>query len=310
VNTILADFIAVDDRPVDRWTLVILEGRVFVEGLGDPTAFETIYDHAQMACLSSLETREYLGRAEPYSNSECFALYARQYREGDAAAPPIFRRDSTPMGLAGAALRIRMPVQTIAVPQVTLNEPLYRALAEIRHRMLEEERVGDWAVWAESMYCFNLANTDREGVGGHTEWVLMSSAIERLLGARSSAADVADKFVAALVSKRSLDPIASRVLGDWVKEFYRLRNDFAHGKIRSRQPRLWNSACHLLLGAVAFPLLVKSLLERQGVYQPTKDSRSEMAAFTRFAADLRDPSSELKSWHQYMRNERGELSDS
>jgi hypothetical protein len=301
VNTILADFIAVDDRPVDRWTLVILQGRVFVEGLGDPTAFETIYDHAQMACLSSLETREYLGRAEPYSNSECFALYARQYREGDAAAPPIFRRDSTPMGLAGAALRVHMPVQTIAVPQVTLNEPLYRALAELRRRMLEEERIGDWAVWAESMYCFNLANTDREGVGGHTEWVLMSSAIERLLGARSSAANVADKFVATLVSKRSLRSCRVTGLRRLGQRVLSLRNDFAHGKIRSRQPRSWNAACHLLLGAIVFPLLVKSLLEHKGVYQPTENIRSEVAAFARFAADLRDPGSQLRSWHQYVR---------
>lgn len=279
-----------------------LEGRVFVEGLGDPTAFETIYDHAQMACLSSLETREYLGRAEPYSNSECFALYARQYREGDAAAPPIFRRDSTPMGLAGAALRVHMPVQTIAVPRLTLNEPLFRALAEFRRLMLEEERVGDWAVWAESIYCFNLANTDREGVGGHMEWVLMSSAIERLLGARSSAASVAEKVVAALLSIGSLNPSGSAVVRDWAKEFYRLRNDFAHGKIRSRQPRSWNSACPLLLGAIAFPLLVKSLLERQGLYQPTEDSRSGIAAFARLAADVRDPGSHLRSWHQYVRD--------
>jgi hypothetical protein len=142
--------------------LLIQEGRVLVEGLDEPAAFETIYDHAQMACLSSLETREYLGRAEPYSNSECFALYARQYREGDAAAPPIFRRDSTPMGLASAALRVHIPVQTIGVPRVTLNEPLFRALAEVRCGMWEEERVGDWAVWAESIYSFNLANADRE----------------------------------------------------------------------------------------------------------------------------------------------------
>ena len=306
VHAILADFIAVDGRPVTRWVIIGLEGRVLVEGLETRTAFDTIYDHAQMACLSSLERREYLGRAEPYSNSECFALYARQYRDGAAVAPPIFRRDITRMGLAGDALRVQIPVQTVAVPRPILNEALYCALAELRSRLVEDERVDKWAVWAESIYSFNLANTDREGISGHMEWVLMSSAFERLLRARPSARDVAEKLVAALLSSDSPNIFASEVIHDWAKEFYRLRNDFAHGKLRTRQPRSWNSACHLLLGAIAFPLLVKNLLEHEGVYRPTENDRCEVAAFARFAVDLRDPGSQLASWHQYVRNQRGD----
>jgi hypothetical protein len=230
VRTILADFIEVDRRTVTRCTLVSLEGRVFIEGFrNDRSEFETIEDHVQIACLSALEGREYLGAAEPYSNSECFGLYARQYREGAAAASPIFRRDSTPMGLAGAALRVHMPVQTVSVPRISLNEALYQSLADLRRRLLEKERVEDWAVWAESIYSFNLANTDSESASAHMEWVLMSSAIERLLCARPSAPDVAEKVVAALIPQETRDR-ALEVVHDWAKEFYRLRNDFAHGK--------------------------------------------------------------------------------
>ena len=78
MNAIVVDFIAIDGRPVSRCALVSLEGYVFVEGLETSAGFETIYDYVQMACLSSLEGREYLGRAEPYSNSECFTLYTRE----------------------------------------------------------------------------------------------------------------------------------------------------------------------------------------------------------------------------------------
>src|SRR5579859_1437013 len=67
VETILSDFIAIDGRPVTRCVLVSLDERVFIEGFETRAAFETIYDYVQMACLSSLEGREYLGRAEPYS---------------------------------------------------------------------------------------------------------------------------------------------------------------------------------------------------------------------------------------------------
>jgi hypothetical protein len=170
METILSEFITIDSRPVIRCILLSLDERVLIEGFETRAAFETIYDYVQMACLSSLEGREYLGRAEPYCNSECFALYARQYRDGAAVAPPIFRRDSTPTGLAGAALRVHIPIQTVAVPSLSLNEPLYRALAELRRRLLEERRLDGWSMWAESIYSFNLANTDREGVSVHMEW--------------------------------------------------------------------------------------------------------------------------------------------
>lgn len=304
VSTILADFIGVDGNPVPRCTLVVLEGRVFVDGFGDRADFETIYDYAQMACLSSLEGREHLGRAEPYSNAECFALYARQYRDGDAVAAPIRRRDSTLMGLAGAALRVHMPVQAIAVPRPPLNEPLYLALAELRQQMLDGRQMEDWAAWAESIYSFNLANTDREDSSRHVEWVLMCSAIERLLRARSSAIAFADKVVAAVNTDDGLSTCTLEVIYEWAEEFYRLRNDFAHGKLRSRQPRKWNSDRHLLLGSIMFPLLVKHLLARVDIYRLIENDRAEIAAFSRFAADLRDPASQLSTWHQYVRNQQ------
>ncbi len=304
VNTILADFIYVNGRPIDRCTLITLENRLLIEGWDNPNAFETTYGHAQMACLSSLEGRDYFGSAEPYSNAECFALYSRQYREGRAVAAPIFRRDSTPLGLAGPALRVHIPAQAIAVPKLPFNEPLYRALTALRRRWLDAGRTGDWAIWAESIYSFNLANTDQESFGRDLEWVLMCSAMQRLLGARSSAADTASKLAAALTSDGSLGPSASETVQDWAKEFYRLRNDFAHGKLRTRQPRMWHQPYHLLLAAIVFPLLVKKLLEREAFYQSTETDRVEVAAFVRFAADLRDTGSPRKSWHRYVREEQ------
>jgi hypothetical protein len=96
-------------------------------------------------------------------------------------------------------------------------------------------------------------------------------------------------------------PWATQVLSDWANEFYRLRNDFAHGRMRTRQPHRRNSARHLLLGAIESPLFVENLLERHGVYRPTENDRRQIAAFARFADDLREPGSQLASWHHYVR---------
>ena len=110
---------------------------------------------------------------------------------------------------------------------------------------------------------------------------------------------MAGKVVAALFSDRAADHSASDLVRNWAYEFYRLRNDFAHGKMRSRQPRAWNAACHLLLGAIVFPVLVKNLLSQEGIYRMTRNDHAEAGAFSRFAADLRDPARRPTNWLQY-----------
>lgn len=303
VSRILDGFIGATGNPVDSCALVGINGKVLMDGYPSSSKFETVFDHVQMACLSSLEGREYCGPSEPYSNSECFALFSRHFGSGGVGAPPFLRRDSSPTFRASGGLRVHMPIQTVAVPHPPLNEPLWRALAELRQRLLEDGGSSEWTGWAESIYSFNLANTDREDGSGHMDWVLLSSAIERLLGAKSKADDVAEKVNAALFPDSS-DGSGREIVRDWAREFYRLRNDYAHGKLRSRQHRTWNAESHLLLGAIAFPMLVKKLLERDRLYRPKDDERFESFAFARFAADLRDPKSPLQRWHQYVRDER------
>lgn len=71
-------------------------------------------------------------------------------------------------------------------------------------------------------------------------------------------------------------PLRLYLNNDWANEFYRLPNDFGHGKMQTRQPRTWNSACHLLPGAIAFPLLVKNL------WSATESIASPKAIVARF----------------------------
>jgi hypothetical protein len=303
VSTVLDSFIGVTGNLVDRCTLVGLNGQALIEGYTPPPAFETIFDYVQMACFSSLERREYCGPPEPYSNSECFALITRHFGPGGVGAPPFLRRDGSPTFRASGGLRVHMPIQAATGSQPPFNEPLWRALAELRERLLEDGRSGEWTRWAESIYSFNLANTDSEDGSGHMDWVLMSSAIERLLGARPGAGEVATKVAAALFSETSATS-SIKIVREWAHEFYRLRNDYAHGKLRSGQHRSWNAPSHLLLGAIVFPLLVKSLLASDDCYEPTAENRSEPNAFACFAADLRDPRSDLRSWRTYIRDQR------
>ena len=63
-----------------------------------------------------------------------------------------------------------------------------------------------------------------------------------------------------------------------MRDFYRLRNDYAHGKRISGRPRIWIPQEHLLLGAYSFPLLVKILLEDE-YYRLSEDDIDDIELF-------------------------------
>ena len=68
-----------------------------------------------------------------------------------------------------------------------------------------------------------------------------------------------------------------------MREFYRIRGDFAHGKLTTQQPMNWKPLEHLVLGAIAFPLVVKSLLQKTGRYALTTDDQVQINMFEAFA---------------------------
>jgi hypothetical protein len=123
----------------------------------------------------------------------------------------------------------------------------------------------------------------------------MCSAFEQLLHADSKAEDVADKFTKAVMPSRPLlAPNAQRRLErwkepgapvryEWPKEFYRVRGDFAHGKLTTQQPMAWNPVEHLTLAAIGFPLLVRSLLQSAGTYTLTSNDTAAIEVFEQFA---------------------------
>lgn len=211
------------------------------------------------------------------------------------------RRDNTPFGpSAGPAMRVHVPLHAAVVPRVSLDESFFRALASFREIVVTGPDSERWIAWQEAIYCFNQANTDNESMSEHLEWVLMSSALERILGAPGNEDAVAKRFIEAIVSGRLQLYFDLSLLRDWVREFYRLRGDFAHGRIRSRKLRRWESWHHLLFGAIAFPLLVKSLLENEKAYEFTENDHCQLAALAWILRESLDPSATAKSWHQYI----------
>ena len=81
-----------------------------------------------------------------------------------------------------------------------------------------------------------------------------------------------------------------------MREFYRVRGDFAHGRLRTRQPLTWNPLEHLVLATIAFPLVVKSLLAKTKGYRFTTEDLAQIDSFERLAdtADFLRPPADRK----------------
>ena len=74
-------------------------------------------------------------------------------------------------------------------------------------------------------------------------------------------------------------PKAASVREAWIRDLFRLRGDFSHGRIQARYPSLWHQREHLLLGGFLFPLLLKLTLVSRGIYELNDSDREGIQAF-------------------------------
>ncbi|MEJ5377239.1 MAG: hypothetical protein WHX93_11720 [bacterium] len=290
VNTILATYKTIEARPVDRAALVRYAGKSAIDDLNEDER-ETIHELVAIAAFCGLARREYfkLGR---YCNSDCFSLYIQKFDKADFTAITTRRREGqTLSGWPIDQIAITVPVHCHAVREVTLDETLLKAL--ISHQAATGG--DDWAKWQNAITCFNQANTDSDNIRYQMEWVLLCSAFEHILGARPEARDVAAKFSEAVVPT---EPLLARdatrrsyrwqdngqhLRYEWMREFYRIRGDFAHGRLNTQQAMMWNPLEHLVLATIAFPLVVKCLLKKAGCYELTDEDTVQIDAFEKLA---------------------------
>ncbi|GIW70824.1 MAG: hypothetical protein KatS3mg102_0366 [Planctomycetota bacterium] len=306
VNTILATYKTIQAKPVDRAAIARYAGKSVIDDLNEEER-ETIRELVAIACFCGLARREYFNELGPYCNSDCFSLYIQKFDRADFTAITTRRREGETLSTWPIDhIAITVPVHCHGIPEVRLDETLLKAL--ISHRGATSNN--SWAKWQNAITCFNQANTDSENVRYQVEWVLLCSAFEHILGAKPDAKDVAAKFAAVVVPT---EPLLARdatrrsqrwqdtkqfLRYEWMREFYRIRGDFAHGKLNTAQPMVWNPLEHLALASIAFPLVVKCLLKKAGRYEFTDDDNVQIDAFEKFANTvnfLRPPSERRNS---------------
>lgn len=290
IRTIVGCYRDLTGTPVGHVALVQHGDRGLVDDITG-AELDEIRELTDLVCLAGLADREFFNPVGRYCNADCFILYSQRFEGLDHIALVTRRRD----GLSRDARPLQEvaftePEHTSHVDVVSLDETLLTALATFRRGDSSE-----WGRWQNAIACFNQANTDGDAVRYQTEWTLMAAAFERILDADSKAEDVAARFAAMVVPDRPLraqdgrrppdrhvEPAAD-LRYEWMREFYRVRGDFAHGTLETRQPMMWQPREHLVLAAIAFPLVVQSLLSRRGVYALADKNRAQLNAFERLA---------------------------
>lgn len=275
IKTILSSYKDLNGNPVKQFALVQYGKQPI---LADRTEDELAIarECVDIACFCGLAKRDYFTQLGHYCNSDCFILYAQKFNELDFVSIGTRRREGRTLSAWPIAdINLSIPVHVSPINKVILDDELLTALARFKD---DPESAEEWPHWHNAIACYNQANTDNEVASSQVEWVLLCSAFERILDAKPKAVDVAEKFAAAFVpnaqlltqnSKRRLRSWTNNsatVRYEWMKEFYRIRGDFAHGKFQSKQPRAWEPHEHIVLASIAFPLLVRALLQKKKLY--------------------------------------------
>jgi len=320
MDTILQPYQESGDRPVVDAAVMQFAGSDSLRDLSEQEIAEALL-LAELLTVCGLSSREYFGGGLQYCNRDNFQLVIQRFTEKDDLQwirITSRRRDGATNNLTiRADLHIQRPDHVYNYLGISIDTPLLESLLAARKNE-------DWDRFWESILCFNLANTDNIANAEQIEAVLIVSAFERLLGcSRGNEHDLASKFVSTLVPAEEIsisncprlnDPQVARrfqhcasVRDAWIRDFFRLRGDFAHGAMTPDYPAVWLLREHLLLSSFVFPLLLKTVLAVGKTYIITREDQDQIDIFEHLACkDLFVPTgdtfhSDSWPWNQVTR---------
>jgi hypothetical protein len=250
----------------------------------------------QLVAFSGLATRRFYSHLQ-YTNRDCFQLVAQRVSDPTSGTTILTRRRDGGQWnhVAAGALRVTKPMHVNVFSPVAVDQALLLAL-------LRRSEDDGWGEIEEGILGYNAANTDSPDVPEEFEAVALVGALERTLGlAGGDDNQLAMAVEARVIPRTSLTPVDCRriresalrtrfeklpsVRNAWVRDFFRLRGDHAHGKRKARYPSVWQLREHLLLAAFFFPLVLKSRLAREGHYRLTATDRASINAFEALACE-------------------------
>lgn len=296
IDSILEPYRAHGQRPIDGATILVVGESGLTRELAEEE-IDAVFAFAELLAFAGLATRQFFSQFE-YSNRDLFQVVVQRYSEAKGGAAFTYRRrdGSATNYVTRGALTIQRPGHIQAPMKVTMDIRLLNALVQAQREFDQEL----WNAYFEAIVNYGIANRDSPDLTLQTEAVLMASAFERLFDLRRGKEDeLAQSFTAALqpaeeapaeACARFSDPEAQSFLqkhlpvrNAWIRDFFRLRGNLAHGLITRGYRSRWSLQEHLLLASYIFPLLVKCKLSRDGLYTLTDRDQGDIDVFEQLA---------------------------
>lgn len=283
IAKILSSYVDLEGRPIRNCIIATIPSKGGNLALGD---WEAVDWAISLLFLSAFATNDYFRNAGSYVASSNFRVMWQAFTDEVSWISPVWRRRDGHTQSGGYE---HGKVKFVKPLQCTLNDP-----AMIDQRFLEAL---DLAVRAgtettgrlrKAVSFVVLANSDDDVVDVPVEAILMASAFEQML-------DVEYKRELVLEFEKLFSPYGSvsvaqamggarpdiRIDQDparaasqpkwfihkkWVEELYDLRSATVHDGTHGGRAWGWSFGEHLVMAAYVFPLLIKLMLERDGMY--------------------------------------------
>jgi len=268
--------------PVNVATIAHIEGKAHTADL-DEAERNDLFVFSQVVAFGGLAAREFCSYGR-YCNTADFSFMIQGFRdEPNGTFFDARRRDGyRSIRVTADAYQVQSPSQMSFDRPIRLDAALIRALMTARGTPV-------WDHVFEAIAPFLRANTDAPDVAEQTEVVEMVGAFEKALGVWGSdglkrelgrhfhpTRDISPRDAPRIPPAQRNGP---SVRSFWIADFYDLRNAHAHGSQAPPGGLVWDRMEHLLLGAYAFPLLVKCLLSEEHLYQLTEADQKAIDLF-------------------------------
>lgn len=276
------------DQPIGSATLISIVDTELIRDFAEEER-AALFILSELLATSGLAAREYFAYGG-YQNRDNFRLVIQAFAAADGgAAITSRRRDGSSTNYWGDdSYKVQKP-EHIPLGTNRIDHLLLDALVQAR----DSEH---WERIYEALLSFNLSNTDNAEMSEHIEAVLLTGAFERLLDCHHGKEDeLAERFTRVCSPSQNLAlqscsalansgfqnrfKMASTIREIWIRDFFRLRSNLAHGKVTSRYTPLWSLRNHLLLASYVFPIALKCELAALSFYTKTETDQEAVDLF-------------------------------
>lgn len=316
LDKVTEPYIIPPNNPISHATIVKFGPNEITTDLSEEQA-ASVFAFSELVAISGLSARKYFAASSMsgYWNRENFRIFIQNFRpESNGVAVTTRRRDgSRSTYYSGKTYNFQKPehVESNSIKKVKLDTPLLESLLEAKDGLTPET----WSCFFESILNFNFANTDSDGIQQEAEAVFIIGAFERLFDCGGKESDLANRFLRVLRPRSDKSPNdlirlsaqqiengfrnSSTIRDIWIRDFYRLRGDLAHGKVESKYPATWTLRDHLLHASYVFPLVLKCKLAEEEYYNLTEDDQFHTDIFESLLCEEHFKPQEMQDEHPW-----------